>query len=109
MYFGFSDYNRLHHWNEVEMDSDALEVTIWVSVPGSTSEDVDISLQDQLLSLFVKGPTIAGRDISYHREFKVPQDFNLEKIRAEIKHGLLKIVIPRSIPEKIKIEVKGSE
>ncbi len=91
------------------------EVTVVAEMPGVTNTGVDISLEDDVL-------TISGRreekdpdgrlllqeyeNGSYLRKFTVSETIDQEHISASMNSGLLKVVLPKAAPaQPRKIEV----
>ena len=91
------------------------EYDIRAELPGVKKEDLDIDLNDNYLTIRAKKEfEKEEKEKSYHRsEFKygefmrsiyIPQEVDIEKIDAELEHGVLKIRIPKL--EKTKDTVK---
>ena len=94
--------------------------TLWVSVdlPGVRKEDVNVSLQDQYLT--IKGtrqPEAAKKEATfYHRErvtgpflrtVELPFAVNAAKIDAQFRDGVLQVTLPKADEAKPRqIEVK---
>ncbi len=87
-------------------------------LPGIKSEDLDIAVEGSTLTL--RGSRRNGEDegVSYHRRERkpgsfhkavnLPADVNTEKVVAEFKNGVLKIVLPKAEhakPRKIAVKV----
>ncbi len=92
---------------------DALEVLC--DMPGVGKENVDIDINDNILTIKGKStfesrgePYYTEFDLSnYYRQFELSEDVDQEKITAELKHGVLKIHLPKAERVKPKrIEVK---
>jgi HSP20 family protein len=95
------------------------DYVVKAEVPGMDPKDVDISLSDGLLT--IKGEKKQEREekeADYHliersygaftRSIQIPRPVQGEKITASHKHGVLKIVLPKSEEAKkkeIKIKV----
>lgn len=92
-----------------------------VELPGLTREDVDLSIEGDLLS--ISGHKAETRDDAgaayriserrfgrFERGFPLPADVERGEITAEFQDGLLKITLPRNTeaaPHKSKIEIRG--
>jgi HSP20 family protein len=79
-----------------------------MSVPGLTKDDLDIVINDGLLtvsydrsdkSLFVEG---------FKKSFKIPEDVNLDEIGATVMNGVLEVTLPitkvKSTERKVNIK-----
>ena len=92
-----------------------------VELPGLTREDVDLSIEGDMLSICghkaeTRDDAGAAYRISerrfgrFERGFPLPADVERDKIAAEFRDGVLKITLPRNAeaaPHKSKIEIKG--
>lgn len=98
---------------------DDKQLRIEIAVPSLSEEDIDLSVQDGVLSLRVERKTEvpAGYkvDLSERSAFSIAKRFALpdrtdeSAITAETKHGLLTITIPKAKePEPRKISIKAS-
>ena len=95
------------------------ELTLLADVPGVKTDDLNIDLHENVLTLDgkVKLPEDAGevdvfreyRTGKYYRQFTLPQVINQGKIKAELKDGVLRLNLPKVEEAKPrKITVKGS-
>jgi len=93
------------------------QVTVIAEMPGVKSDGVDISLEDNVLT--IRGQREAdemeGRLLlqeyetgSYLRKFTVAETIDQEKIRASMTGGLLKVELPKAEPARPRrIEVQA--
>ena len=99
----------------VELTEKKDEYDIRAELPGVKKEDLDIDLNDNYLTIRAKKEfEKEEKEKSYRRsEFKygefmrsiyIPQEVDIEKIDAELEHGILKIRIPKL--EKTKDTIK---
>jgi len=91
-----------------------------VDLPGYTEKDVEVKLDNKLLSVFSKkeekreekkdGYVLRERRSSnFSRSFVLPDEVDREKINAEFKNGVLTLTFPKLPQAKEKvIEVKAS-
>ena len=102
----------------VEELEDRFEIT--AEVPGMKKEDIDIEIQDGVLT--IKGERKfekEEKDTSYHicersygtfqRAFTLPDNVRGDDIEAEYKDGILRLALPKVEPQKpkeIKVEVR---
>ncbi len=94
------------------------EITLLADMPGVTTENLNIDLRDDVLTL--TGETESGENNSeepiiieygigkYHRQFTLSQVIDQAKITAELKDGVLRLTLPKvekAAPRKIAISV----
>ncbi|MGA7875582.1 MAG: Hsp20/alpha crystallin family protein [Desulfoferrobacter sp.] len=94
------------------------ELTLLADMPGVPIDNVDIDLNDDQLTIKgtaaaeEQGGTALLREYSvgdYYRQFTVSSAIDREKIKASMKDGVLKLVLPKAEAAKPrKIEVKTS-
>lgn len=99
------------------------ELILQAELPGLTSNDVDVSVENGVLALTgeKRHEVQEGKEGSeYHlierrygrfeRRFTLPRSVDAEKVRAEFSHGVLQVTLPKVEAAKPrKIEVKVSE
>lgn len=96
-----------------EASSDEGAYTIRVEVPGIAEEDIDISLQDGVVTVKgqkhstreEKGETwyFSERDYgSFSRSFRLPPDADETGVRADLADGVLTVVVPKLKSEAAK-------
>lgn len=75
-----------------------------VDLPGVTTENLSVEVhQDQLHLLGKRSETV-----SYRRVLRLPDGIDVDKIEAELKHGVLTLTLPRSRSHKPRrIRVSG--
>ena len=94
-------------------------VSMMLEMPGVGSDDVEITLENRVLTIRGKvRPTSPEKlrlayaeygEGDYERSFTLSDDFDPEKIGAEVSHGLLTVTLPRAAEAKPKkIAVKAS-
>jgi HSP20 family protein len=102
----------------VEEKEESFEIT--AEVPGMSKEDLDIEVQDDVLTIkgekkFEKDEKEANYHIcersygTFQRSFTLPENVKTDDIEAEYKDGILKLVLPKVEPVKpkeIKVKVK---
>ena len=95
------------------------EVVIKASLPGLKPQDVEVSLDGNVLTL--GGKTEASKDTeeesyvlrerrpgAFHRSLTLPRDLVTDKVEARFEDGVLTLTIPKSEESKPRtIEVKG--
>ena len=92
---------------------DALHVI--ADVPGVREEDLDIRVEDRVLTISGKPSLVTGEDLlmqefelmPYFRQFRLGDDVDQEKIEAKLQHGVLTLHLPKADqakPKKIKVQ-----
>ena len=92
---------------KMDIDETEKEITVSAELPGLKPKDVDISLDDNILTIRgEKRAEMEDKDKhSYHvertygsfaRSVRLPGQVEAEKIEANLKDGLLKITLPKS-------------
>ena len=99
--------NNKYRWNETD-DSYTLDIVM----PGLTKKDIDLTFKDGTLTIKCK-KEVSDSDSQFYgvkteqafRNF--PRGVNAEKVSAEMKEGVLSIVLPKKEPNKAKfIDIK---
>jgi HSP20 family molecular chaperone IbpA len=101
----------------VDVVEDATGITMWMDLPGVPSEKLDLQVHDATLYIRAEASVLADEDLRLHhvelqvprfkRTFTLSQDFDTEKIEANLKDGVLKLTIPRhekARPRRIEIQ-----
>ena len=91
-------------------------LTVLADLPGVTNEDVDIRVEDDLLT--IKGKTTYEmksdpihdefRLLNFYRQFSLGNEVDQEKISAGVKNGVLTVNLPKAEkvkPRKISVNV----
>lgn len=87
-------------------------------LPGATENDVSIQLEDNVLVLHAKVASVAPegarllheecRSVDYYRSFILSDEVERSKITAELKNGVLRLVLPKAERAKTRrIEIKS--
>ena len=95
------------------------EVTVIAEMPGVTAEAIEVTLEDDVLTLRgTKMKEVPASKIllqeyepgNYQRRFTVAETIDQENIKASMNNGMLRVTLPKSEPVKPrKIEVQISE
>ena len=83
------------------------EYTMEVELPGLTEKDIEVKVENNLLTLSSKKEEDKKEDrkgylirerrrFEFARSFSLPKEVDREKINAEFKNGLLKLVLPKT-------------
>ena len=90
------------------------EFELTTDLPGFDKKEINLSIQDKVLSLIANHKSSSDSKESYrlrernsksfNRSFTLPENVIEEKINAKFKNGSLKIILPKV--EKIEPEIK---
>lgn len=94
-------------------------VVVQIEMPGVPSEDVEISIERRVLTVRGRARVTAPQGYrlmyaeygegDYERSFTLSQDFDESKIAAEMRNGVLTLILPRAEAARPrKIEVKAA-
>jgi HSP20 family protein len=97
------------------------EIIVKASLPGVKPDDIDVTIEDNVLSLKAQrtseteesGSTYLVRERtagSYYRALRLPDTVDTGKIRSEYEHGVLTVTLPRAEekkPKRIKVNVRS--
>ncbi len=97
-------------------------ILVNASVPGVKPNDLDISIEDNVLT--IKGETSATHEVkeetfrlrerrfgSFHRTLRLPESVNSEGAETSYTHGVLTITLPKAEAKKARrltVSVNGS-
>lgn len=95
-------------WNFDPFRSAGIEIartesgyTIEVPVPGFKPDQIEVTLEDGVLSVSGK-----SEKRSFNRTFTVPEEVDAERIEASVEHGLLTLtlnLLPKAQPKRIAV------
>ncbi len=93
------------------------ELVLMADMPGVQSDQVEVDLREDILSILgkVKGESEPGESLlaeyrtgSYFRTFRLTDDIDRNKITAALSDGVLKLTLPKvakAVPRKIPITI----
>lgn len=99
----------------VDIFADEKELVLLADMPGVSSEQVEIDLRDDTLTILGRIPPESGegqfilseyRPGNYFRSFRLTEVVDQSKITASMSDGVLKLVLPKAekaVPRKIPI------
>jgi HSP20 family molecular chaperone IbpA len=93
-------------------------LTLEADLPGATERNLHIQLEDNVLRLYAKidSPAPEGARLvheeyrlgDYHRSFILSDDVDRERISAELKNGVLRLILPKAERARTRrIEIKS--
>lgn len=94
----------------VDIFEDANGLTLLADLPGVTKDNLDVEVKDEILTIQahtrreVKGTQIYREFelTNYHRQFKLSERVDADRITAEFKHGVLTLRMPKAEEAKPK-------
>jgi HSP20 family protein len=102
---GLPGFSRALAWPSVEVSDADTELRVTVELPGMEEKDIDLALQDGVLTIRgEKHEETTGEDRAYSErlygrfERRIPLGFEVDDARAEARfaNGVLTIVLPKS-------------
>ncbi|MEN2983222.1 MAG: Hsp20/alpha crystallin family protein [Thermus sp.] len=103
----------------VDVLEDAQGLHILVYLPGVEPEKVEVVAEEGVLSVKAERPFEKREGVTYHRlegsygafarSFNVPNTFDLSRVGARFRHGVLHLLIPRAEetrPKRIQVQVE---
>ena len=104
-------YKKMFHMPKVDVKENKEHYTLTMDMPGKTDKDVDIELNQNVLTVSSKDEVkkeeksdkkdetkwlIRERTVSsFKRSFTLPDDVDSEKLTANVKDGVLTVSMPR--------------
>ncbi len=83
-------------------------LVLLADMPGVSKEDLDVRIDNNVLTLRGKARHIAPGEAVY-REFELSEEVDQEKITAQLKHGVLTLRLPkveRAKPRQVEVQVE---
>ncbi|GAB5603773.1 Hsp20/alpha crystallin family protein [Thermus sp. FJN-A] len=103
---------------DVMEDGEGLHILVYL--PGVEPAKVEVVAEEGVLSLKAERPLEKKEGVVYHRlegsygafarSFNVPSTFDLSRVQARFRHGVLHLLIPRAEetkPKRIQVQVEG--
>lgn len=95
----------------IDVTQNDQQVRITAELPGVKPEDVDVSVEDDILTIRAEKrierdegkdtPHISERSYgTFQRSLRLPKTVDPEQVRAHFDHGVLTITLPRTGPEE---------
>lgn len=78
----------------VQTHSTDKDVALTVDVPGLTKDDITIDIDKGILTISGQAELETGMR-SVNRSFSVPQEIDVESVKANVQNGILSIVLPK--------------
>ena len=93
------------------------EILLYADMPGVAKDEISVNIDNGRLSLSgVRKLEISGAasweefgNVEFVRNFSVPQTIDVEKVKAELKNGVLALHMPKSEEAKPRqVEIKST-
>jgi HSP20 family protein len=101
----------------IDIFETSAEITLLADMPGVKAKDLDVDLRENVLTLAAEAHPPEGpneRDVlrefrtgRYFRQFTVSDAVDQSRINAELKNGVLRLVLPKAekaVPRKIVVK-----
>ena len=100
----------------VDIYEDAAALTVVADLPGVDKAGLDVRVEDGILTIRGKASHVApGAPVhqeyellDFFRQFELPEQIEVDGIRADLKHGVLALRLPKkekARPRKIEVSV----
>lgn len=104
---------------DVDIVESSEEFVLWADLPGVDERHVDVKLEEGVLSIdanLASQPDARWRPVyaeyrfgGYHREFRLTDAIDAQKIRASMKDGVLELHLPKTDRHRPRqIQVQGA-
>tara|TARA_R100001594_G_scaffold43382_1_gene75524 strand:+ start:245 stop:730 length:486 start_codon:yes stop_codon:yes gene_type:complete len=111
------DFFSKGSYPKVNVVDNADSIVIEAAVPGLTKKDVQVEVQDNVLTIkaesnqnsAVENSQYVKREIkrsAFQRSFNLGENLDQEKIKGECENGVLVLTIPKVIPEEKEKKVR---
>ena len=96
------------------------EVVVTASVPGTTKDEIEVSVDDNILTIRAESKNSASEESdgyllrerrtgTYHRALRLPETVNYDKAESTFKDGVLTIKLPKLESSKVrKLEITAA-
>ncbi|MFN4069997.1 MAG: Hsp20/alpha crystallin family protein [Thermus caldifontis] len=103
----------------VDVLEDEAGLHLHIYLPGVEPDKVEVVAEEGVLSVKAERPFEKRENVAYHRlegpygifarSFNVPNTFDLSRVQAKFRHGVLHLTVPKaeaSKPKKIQVQVE---
>jgi len=98
----FTDDFKFHNKSEfINKDND---YSLIFQVPGLGKEDISVKIEDN--KLIIEGENDEDYAIKIRKVYSLPTGVKENKISAEVKNGILKIILPKEKSKAIEIKIE---
>ena len=97
----FTDEFTIHNKSEfINKDNEFLLI---FQVPGLGKEDISVKIEEN--RLIIEGENDEEYSVKLRKVYKIPSGVKETEISAEVKNGILKILIPKEQPKALEIKI----
>ncbi len=94
--------SAMSNFSGIEIARNDTGYAVEIPVPGYKPQDIDVTLEDGLLTVHGK-----NEKRSFTRTLTVPEEIDAERIEANVEHGMLTLaltLLPKAQPKKIEVK-----
>ena len=101
----------------IDLTQDGDDVVLRATVPGMAPEDIDVTIEDGVLTINAETPSDEGASFvirerragKLYRALRLPNTLDVDKAESEYKHGVLTLTFPKVEAVKARrLEIKGA-
>ena len=101
----------------IDLTQDGDNVVLRATVPGVAPEDIDVTIEDGVLTINAETPSDEGASFvirerragKLYRALRLPNTLDVGKAESEYKHGVLTLTFPKVEAVKARrLEIKGA-
>ena len=101
----------------IDLTQDGDDVVLRATVPGVAPEDIDVTIEDGVLTINAETPSDEGASFvirerragKLYRALRLPNTLDVGKAESEYKHGVLTLTFPKVEAVKARrLEIKGA-
>ena len=101
----------------IDLTQDGDDVVLRATVPGMAPEDIDVTIEDGVLTINAETPSDEGASFvirerragKLYRALRLPNTLDVGKAESEYKHGVLTLAFPKVEAVKARrLEIKGA-
>lgn len=109
--FGSGEQSPLRYWDFAVEDHES-EIVVRAEVPGFEPEELDVQIQDNVLTIKAEHREQAGdkeQVRSFQRSATLPANVNQDQASAEYRNGVLRLALPKAArPKSRNIPIGGT-
>lgn len=101
----------------IDLTQDGDDVVLRATVPGVAPEDIDVTIEDGVLTINAETPSDEGASFvirerragKLYRALRLPNTLDVGKAESEYRHGVLTLTFPKVEAVKARrLEIKGA-
>jgi HSP20 family protein len=114
------DARRETYTPPIDIHEGADGLILEADIPGATEQGLHVQLEENVLSLYARIEPLAPQEArliheeyrigDYHRSFILSDEVDRERITAELKNGVLRLLLPKADRSRTRrIEIKSPD